>query len=110
MLRRESFESPCCVTLFDLRQDKFGRLFSRKAPEVVFEYEGSGTRELEPIYFEIEPGKMKKGLNEITVVITDMNTGALVEKSAVFSLSEPSKEANPFVEKQNQEFDDMMKR
>ncbi len=95
--------------LFGAVASGFGHLFSRKVPEVIFEYEATGTREHEPIYFEIEAGKMKKGLNEITVVITDLNTLDSVEKAAIFRLSERDKEDNPFVDDQNEQFDDMMK-
>ncbi len=64
----------------------FRKLLEGGEPEVVVSYEGKGTDSWEPIYFELETEKIKPGLNEIEVTLSDLNSGGTVSKKAVFYL------------------------
>ena len=96
--------------LFGAVASGFGKLFSGKEPDVVVAYETTGSLVSEPIYFELDGGKLEEGLNEISVTVTDQSSGATATKKAVFKVSGKSKPKNQFIDSSDQEFDDMMQR
>ena len=46
----------------------------------------------EPMYLEVTPDKLKAGWNQISVTVTDLNSGQAVSQSAIFQL-EPGRNA-----------------
>ena len=66
----------------------FDWLFADKKPEVVISYERAGTEASEPIYLELDTKKLKPGLNQIEVRVTDLKRNKTVSRKAVFRLSD----------------------
>jgi GWxTD domain-containing protein len=57
---------------------------ARQEPEFRVGYERSGSVANEPIFFELETKKLKPGLKEVVVTITDLNGHKTVSQSALF--------------------------
>lgn len=74
------------ATLVGVIARGFDRLFSSKKPKVVVSYEREGTEASEPIYFELDTRKLKPGLNQIEVRVTDLNAGKSMSKRAIFRM------------------------
>lgn len=56
----------------------------RQEPEFRVGYEQVGTEVDEPAFFELETEKLKPGLKEVVVTVTDLNANRMVSKEAVF--------------------------
>ncbi len=57
---------------------------SHQKPEFRVGYEQVGTEVDEPVFFELETEKLKPGLKEVVVTITDLNVQKTVSQEAVF--------------------------
>jgi len=64
---------------------------ARQEPEFRVGYERSGRAVDEPIFFELETKKLKPGLKEVVVTITDLNGQKTVSQNAMFWVGAPSK-------------------
>lgn len=59
---------------------------ARQEPEYRVGYERSGSLSDEPVYFELETEKLKPGLKEVLVSITDLNAKKVVSQQAIFGV------------------------
>ena len=80
------------VGLFGAVASGFGKLLSRKKPEVMVSYERAGGAAWEPIYLELDTKKIAPGLNQIEVTVTDMNGGGTVSRKAMLRLDRQAPE------------------
>jgi len=62
------------------------RLLTSGKPEVAVSYEREGTDAWEPVYIALDPDKLKPGLNQIEVTVTDLNRDIEVSRKTVFGL------------------------
>ena len=72
----------------------FRKLFAVKRPEVTLSYEGTGTTTWEPIYFELETRKLKPGVNQLEVKVTDLNSGATTLRRTMFQIGKKTTETD----------------
>jgi len=74
--------------LFGAVASGLGKLLSLRRPELVVSYERTGSEVSEPVYFELQPEKLKPGVNQIEVTVTDLANGRAVASSKMFELDE----------------------
>ena len=67
------------------------------------------TEDWEPIYFELDTGKVEQGFNEIEAKITDLNSGPQIAKSAMFLLGENVRELSK-EDREREALEDMQNR
>jgi hypothetical protein len=65
----------------------FKSLIASGKPQVTVSYDREGRDLSEPIYLELDINKVKPGLNQVTVTVTDLVSRQSVTKQAMFQLS-----------------------
>ena len=76
------------VRLFGSLSSAVGWLFAPEDEEVGIAYERQGTEDWERLNVEVDPEKVRSGLNEVEVTLEDHKAGKRVAKRAVFQLSD----------------------
>jgi len=74
------------ATLFGGVAKLFDALFTNRKPQFSVSYEHSGDLVNESVYIEFETSKLKRGVNQVEIVIRDLLSGGEVSKRALFRL------------------------